>query len=185
MRCSSCAVGQLWRERSKWLWRKPLPPPLSHAAFSHSCFHFQNIAKGTTNIWTSAHRYISLFAGWLSTWATFYESNMWQNLRLLLISWVMLSWFRIKLKMYTTAWGFQSRPNFRARGDPGPRKQDLGLGGIEVPVCSQQRHGRHLENFATSPLRRRSQVLWDSYQVKQTQPWPSDNIKRFPLKENM
>ena len=44
-------------------------------------------------------------------------------------------------------------------GDPGHRKQDLGLGGIEVAVCSQQRHGRQLENFATSPLLRRSQVL--------------------------
>ena len=44
---------------------------------------------------------------------------MWQNLHLLLISWViMLSWFRIKLKMYTTARGFQSRPNFQARGWP-------------------------------------------------------------------
>ena len=43
---------------------------------------------------------------------------MWQNLHLLLISWVILSWFRIKLKMYTTARGFQSRPNFQARGWP-------------------------------------------------------------------
>ena len=62
--------------------------------------------------------------------------------------------------MYTTARGFQSRPNFQARGDPRPRKQDLGLGGIQVAVCSQQRHGRQLENFATSPLRRRSQVFF-------------------------
>ena len=174
MRCSSCAVGQVWRERSKWLWRKPLPPPLSRAAspipaFTFKCFvgdsktspKAQRIQRPYMNV--SISLYFSLLWMIIYLGNFFYESNMWQNLRLLLISWVMLSWFRIKLKMYTTARGFQSRPNFQARGDPRPRKQDLGLGGIEVAVCSQQRHGRQLENFATSPLRRRSQVFLDSY----------------------
>ena len=167
MRCSSCAVGQVWRKdqsdfggsRSHHLCLT-LQSPIPAFTFKISP-KAQRIQRPYMNVSTSL--YFSLLWMIIYLGNFFYESNMWQNLRLLLISWVMLSWFRIKLKMFTTARGFQSRPNFQARGDPRPRKQDLGLGGIQVAVCSQQRHGRKLENFATSPLLCRSQVLWDSF----------------------
>ena len=173
MRCSSCAVGQVWKIKVTLEEAAPttsvsrciLPFLLS---LSNSLWEIPQISPKSKIIQrpymnVSTSLYFSLLWMIIYLGNFFYESNMWQNLRLLLISWVILSWFRIKLKMYTTARGFQSRPNFQARGDPRPRKQDLGLAGIEVPVCSQQRHGHQLENFATSPLPRRSQVLWDSY----------------------